>query len=136
MSPHLQKHDYCFCDIDGSIFFYKYFPRDGGHWTEHADFFCRNVSSPIPTNLELASVVPQLRSQSRLSRINISFLVLTRLFNVRYVETKYGLNISASTVTNINRAIAHGAEKGLFSLPKGDRNFGRCHLIPCVLFLR
>jgi histone H1/5 len=37
----------------------------------------------------------------------------------RFLETKYGLDISAGTVTNINRAIAHGFEKGYFALPKG-----------------
>ncbi|GJJ12181.1 hypothetical protein Clacol_006422 [Clathrus columnatus] len=37
----------------------------------------------------------------------------------KFLETKYGLSISASTVTNINRAIAQGSEKGIFTLPKG-----------------
>ncbi|KAF8507258.1 hypothetical protein JB92DRAFT_2587190, partial [Gautieria morchelliformis] len=46
----------------------------------------------------------------------------------KFLETKYGLDISASTVTNINRAIAHGAEKGFFALPKGPS--GKVKLAP------
>ncbi|KAF8590545.1 hypothetical protein K439DRAFT_98046 [Ramaria rubella] len=46
----------------------------------------------------------------------------------KFLETKYGLDISAGTVTNINRAIAHGAEKGLFTLPKGPS--GKVKLTP------
>lgn len=38
----------------------------------------------------------------------------------QYVETKYHLYINASAASQLNRAIAHGAEKGAFVLPKGD----------------
>lgn len=37
----------------------------------------------------------------------------------RYVTDKYGLEIGPPQTTQLNKAIAHGAEKGTFALPKG-----------------
>jgi hypothetical protein len=37
----------------------------------------------------------------------------------RYVEEKYKLEIGNAQVTQLSKAIAVGAEKGIFSLPKG-----------------
>lgn len=38
---------------------------------------------------------------------------------LRYVETKYGLEIGAAQVTQLAKAISTGADKGIFVLPKG-----------------
>ena len=37
----------------------------------------------------------------------------------KYIEDKYGMEVTASVISNINRSIAYGAEKGTFVLPKG-----------------
>lgn len=38
---------------------------------------------------------------------------------IRYVENKYNLEIGAAQNTQLSKAIASGAEKGTFVLPKG-----------------
>jgi histone H1/5 len=37
----------------------------------------------------------------------------------QFVEENYKLEINAAATSQLNRAIAHGAEKGTFVLPKG-----------------
>ncbi|KAF8507260.1 hypothetical protein JB92DRAFT_2961408 [Gautieria morchelliformis] len=37
----------------------------------------------------------------------------------KYIEEKYKMEVTASVISNINRSIAYGAEKGTFVLPKG-----------------
>lgn len=37
----------------------------------------------------------------------------------QYAEVQYKMEINAVANSQLNRAIAHGAEKGIFSLPKG-----------------
>jgi histone H1/5 len=37
----------------------------------------------------------------------------------KYVELKYNIKIDATAASQLNRAIAHGSEKGIFVLPKG-----------------
>lgn len=39
---------------------------------------------------------------------------------LRYVEEQYNLQIGNAQNTQLSRAIATGAEKGIFVLPKGD----------------
>ncbi|CDO69380.1 hypothetical protein BN946_scf184575.g5 [Trametes cinnabarina] len=46
----------------------------------------------------------------------------------RYVEDKYGLDIGAAQVSQLSKAINHGAEKGILVLPKGPS--GRVKLPP------
>ncbi|KAJ2969316.1 hypothetical protein NUW54_g12993 [Trametes sanguinea] len=46
----------------------------------------------------------------------------------KYVEDKYGLEIGAAQVTQLSKAITHGAEKNIFVLPKGPS--GRVKLPP------
>ena len=44
--------------------------------------------------------------------------VRTQLY-FRYVEETYQLEMGNAQITQLSRAIAVGAEKGVFSLPKG-----------------
>jgi histone H1/5 len=37
----------------------------------------------------------------------------------RFVETQYRLEIGAAQTTQLSKALSSGAEKGIFSLPKG-----------------
>jgi linker histone H1 and H5 family len=37
----------------------------------------------------------------------------------KYIEEKYKMEVTASVISNINRSIAYGADKGTFVLPKG-----------------
>ncbi|KAI8999018.1 hypothetical protein BD414DRAFT_476739 [Trametes punicea] len=46
----------------------------------------------------------------------------------KYVEEKYGLELGAAQITQLSKAINHGAEKGIFVLPKGPS--GRVKLPP------
>jgi hypothetical protein len=38
----------------------------------------------------------------------------------QFVEEKYKVEMNAAAASQLNRAIAHGAEKGTFVLPKGQ----------------
>ncbi|KAF9246573.1 hypothetical protein BU15DRAFT_58593 [Melanogaster broomeanus] len=46
----------------------------------------------------------------------------------KYVDSKYHLPINAASTSQLNRAIAHGADKGNFVLPKGPS--GKVKLAP------
>ena len=62
--------------------------------------------SLAPSNQEVRSIlytVPSCRTQSYF----------------RYVEESYKLEMGNAQITQLSRAIAVGAEKGIFSLPKG-----------------
>jgi hypothetical protein len=48
----------------------------------------------------------------------------------RFLEDKYKIDITPSHITNINRAIARGAETNVFALPKGERQ--TLSLMKCV----
>ncbi len=37
----------------------------------------------------------------------------------RFVETKYKIEFGAAQTNQLNKAISHGADKGVFALPKG-----------------
>jgi len=39
----------------------------------------------------------------------------------QFVENKYHIQMNASAVSQMSRAIATGSEKGLFNLPKGEQ---------------
>jgi len=39
--------------------------------------------------------------------------------STQFVETKYHIDLNAAAASQLNRAIAHGSEKGVFLLPKG-----------------
>jgi hypothetical protein len=41
------------------------------------------------------------------------------IYFVKFVESKYRIDINAAAVSQLNRAITHGHEKGVFVLPKG-----------------
>jgi hypothetical protein len=37
----------------------------------------------------------------------------------KFIEEKYKMEVTPAVISNINRAIAYGANKGTFVLPKG-----------------
>lgn len=43
---------------------------------------------------------------------------------VRFVEERYNLEIGNAQVTQLSKAITSGAEKNIFSLPKGENPHG------------
>jgi len=67
----------------------------------------------------MGSLAPKSRS-SLLSHVIISSHT-QRYF--RFVEEKYKLEIGNAQITQLSRAIAVGAEKNVFSLPKGCNKF-------------
>jgi hypothetical protein len=82
-------------------------------------FLSRNVLRPIARTRELAFPGPKLRSELFEHAAHVSRFI--RLINMirRYVETTYSLDLGPAQVTQLNRAISNGAEKGTFYLPKG-----------------
>ncbi|KAJ3937044.1 MAG: hypothetical protein NXY57DRAFT_884563 [Lentinula lateritia] len=48
----------------------------------------------------------------------------------KFIEIKYGIDVNASTASQLNRAITSGSEKGIFVLPKGPS--GKVKLAPKV----
>ena len=67
------------------------------------------------------SVFPGPKLRSTLFKHPRRVPYFTHLTNVshRFVETTYGLELGPAQVTQLNRAISSGAEKGTFYLPKG-----------------
>jgi linker histone H1 and H5 family len=53
------------------------------------------------------------------SKPNILRGCLYANFAIRYVEAEYKLEIGNAQITQLSKAIATGAEKGIFYLPKG-----------------
>lgn len=51
----------------------------------------------------------------------------------RFVETIYNLELGPAQVTQLNRAISNGAEKGTFYLPKGTPTAASA--LPLLTFL-
>lgn len=55
---------------------------------------------------------------------------MSRLTIKKYAEETYGLEVAGINLSQLNRAIASGAEGGLFLLPKGPS--GKVKLAPKV----
>lgn len=70
---------------------------------------------PIARTRELAFPDPKLRSALVSDHRFIHLISAVH----RFVETKYGLELGPAQVTQLNRAISNGADKGTFYLPKG-----------------
>ena len=89
-------------------------------WPEsYPDVVHENRSASLPTLKTPAKAypAPTLRSVFLRSCLN-SMADLNPL--IRYVEEQYKLQIGNAQNTQLARAIATGAEKGIFVLPKGD----------------
>lgn len=76
---------------------------------------CRNALLSTLTTLALESHARKSRSMWRFS-CNVLYVLTVGL---RFVETKYKLEIGAAQTTQLSKAIINGAEKGVFVLPKG-----------------
>lgn len=79
-------------------------------------YYHRNVSPRI-------LVTPGLECLEPLLRRYMDMDVCTRCPNtdssLKYIQDKYRISLSGVNATQLNRAIAHGAENGMFTLPKG-----------------
>jgi len=74
---------------------------------------------PIAMTRELVFPGPKSRSPSfKHSSHAPSFIWLTNMIH-RFVETTYNLDLGPAQVSQLNKAIANGADKGTFYLPKG-----------------
>lgn len=74
---------------------------------------------PIAMTRELVFPGPKSRSMSFAHPLHIpSFIYLTNVV-IRFVEATYNLELGPAQVTQLNKAISNGAEKGTFYLPKG-----------------
>jgi len=74
---------------------------------------------PIVMTRELVSPGPKSKSSSFKHPSHVpSFIRLTNMFP-RFVETTYNLDLGPAQVTQLNKAISNGADKGTFYLPKG-----------------
>lgn len=63
---------------------------------------------------------PQIKKFAPLS---CNYLMSQTQRYLRFVEENYKLDIGNAQITQLSRAIAVGAEKNVFSLPKGRNNF-------------
>ena len=88
--------------------------RDAQH-AYNALSSCRNALLLTLTTLALESHARKSRSMWRFS-CNVLYVLTV---NLRFVETKYKLEIGAAQTTQLSKAIINGAEKGVFVLPKG-----------------
>jgi linker histone H1 and H5 family len=68
--------------------------------------------------------------KSRSSHLLCTVLSIRAQLYFRYVEEKYKLEMGNAQITQLSRAIAVGAEKGIFSLPKGCKFRFRGFVIP------
>jgi len=74
---------------------------------------------PIAMTRELVFLGPKSRSPSFKYPSHVpSFICLTNMVH-RFVETTYNLDLGPAQVTQLNKAISNGADKGTFYLPKG-----------------
>ena len=79
----------------------------------------RSALQPIAMMRELVSLGPKLRSALLYLPAHVPYLIhLTNIVH-RFVETTYNLDLGPAQVTQLNKAISNGAEKGTFYLPKG-----------------
>jgi hypothetical protein len=68
---------------------------------------------------ELVFPGPKSRSVSFKHLVHVSsFTYPTNMFH-RFVEATYDLELGPAQVTQLNKAISNGADKGTFYLPKG-----------------
>ena len=73
----------------------------------------------IAMTRELVFPGPKSRSSSFDHPSHVpSFICLTNAAH-RFVETTYNLDLGPAQVTQLNKAISNGADKGTFYLPKG-----------------
>ena len=63
-------------------------------------------------------VFPGPKSRSASSGHLAHFIYSTNMVH-RFVETTYNLELGPAQVTQLNKAISNGADKGTFYLPKG-----------------
>lgn len=63
---------------------------------------------------------PQIK---KFAPISCNYLISQAQRYFRFVEEKYKLDIGNAQITQLSKAIAIGAEKNIFSLPKGRNKF-------------
>ena len=68
-------------------------------------------------------VFPGLKSRSASFKhlVHLPYFVHLIIMMHRFVETNYNLDLGPAQVTQLNKAISNGADKGTFFLPKGMR---------------
>lgn len=68
---------------------------------------------------ELVFLGPKLRSTFTKHPVHIPSSIYPLTVIHRFVETTYNLELGPAQVTQLNKAISNGADKGTFYLPKG-----------------
>lgn len=77
-------------------------------------------SASLPTQTMLAPECLAQRSR-RCVRAHVGAPSASHSLRLpQFVESKYHIELNAAAASQLNRAIASGSDKGIFSLPKGE----------------